>query len=170
MQILHFDLSQKSEKPHKYAQPLPADWFLHSLRGLALHPSSPSGLCTAHGSQRFGGRSKKRRRCGYENDTLPRVLCHCKLKFTSITSRHNAIQDRLVKTFNTPASTEVRVNQGIPELDGALRPDLVTVDEANKTVTAVDVTLPFENRYTAFQAARHEKKKKKKYAPPAGAL
>ena len=48
-------------------------------------------------------------------------------------------------------------------MDGALRPDLVAVDEVNKTVTIVDVTIPFENGYAAFQAARHEKKRK--YAP-----
>jgi len=81
----------------------------------------------------------------------------------SITRRHNAIQDRLVKAFNAPASTEVTVNQGIPGMDGALRPDLVAVDEVSKTVTIIDATMPFENRYTAFQAARQEKKKK--YAP-----
>jgi hypothetical protein len=50
-------------------------------------------------------------------------------------------------------------------MDGALRPDLVAVDEVNKTVTIIDVTKPFENIYTAFQAARQEKKKK--YAPQA---
>jgi hypothetical protein len=48
-------------------------------------------------------------------------------------------------------------------MNRALRPDLVAVDEANKTVTIVDVTIPFENVYAAFQVARHEKKRK--YAP-----
>ena len=131
-----------------------ADWRLIHRARLDCVP--------LNGSQRFGGRSKKCRRCGYANETLPRVLCHRKPNFTSITRRHNAIQDRLVKAFNAPASTEVRVNQGIPGMNRALRPDLVTVDEPNKTVTIVDVTMPFGNRYTAFQAARQEKNK---YAP-----
>jgi len=48
-------------------------------------------------------------------------------------------------------------------MDGVLRPDLVAVDEANKTVTIVDVTMPLENEYPALQVARHEKKRK--YAP-----
>jgi len=69
----------------------------------------------------------------------------------------------VVQALNAPASTEVRVNQAIPEMDGALRPDLVTVDEVNKTVTIVDVTIPFENGYATFRAGRHEKMRK--YAP-----
>ena len=137
-----------------------ADWrFIHRAR---------LDCVSLNGSRRYGGRNKKCRRCGYVNETLPHVtlpheLCHCKPNFMSITKRHNAIQDRLVKAFNAPASTEVRVNQGIPGMDGALRPDLVAVDEVSKTVTIIDATMPFENRYTAFQAARQEKKKK--YAP-----
>ena len=68
-----------------------------------------------NGSQQFGGRNEKCHRCGYANETLPHVLCHCKPNFMSITKRHNAIQGRLLKAFNAPASTEVRVNQGYLE-------------------------------------------------------
>jgi hypothetical protein len=70
--------------------------------------------------------------------------------------------------LNAPASTEVRVNHVTPGVEGALRPDLVIIDEAKKTVAIVDVTVPFENGYEAFQAARREKKRK--YAPPSRSL
>ena len=115
-----------------------ADWrFIHRAR-LDCEPLKES--------QRFGGRSKRCRSCRYANETLPHVLWHCKSNFTSTTRRYNAIQERLVKALNVPASTEVRVNQGIPGMDVALRPDLVAVDEANKTVTIVDLTITYENR------------------------
>jgi hypothetical protein len=80
----------------------------------------------------------------------------------AITKRHNAIQDRLVKAFSASASTTVRINQSIPGLDG-FQPDFVAVNDTCKTVAIIDVTMPFENRYAAFQAARQEKQKK--YAP-----
>jgi hypothetical protein len=132
-----------------------ADWrFIHRAR-LDCVP--------LNGSQRFGNKSKKCRRCGYANETLPHVLCHCKPNFASITKRHNAVQDRLVRAFHAPESTTVRINQKVPGLDGSLRPDFVAVNEACKTVTIIDVTIPFENRYAAFQDARQEKKRK--YAP-----
>jgi len=86
-----------------------------------------------NGSQRCGGTSKRCRWCGYANEILPHVMCHCKPNFTSITRRHNAIQDWLVKALNAPASTEVRVNQRTPVVAGTLRPDLVIMDEVKKT-------------------------------------
>ena len=57
----------------------------------------------------------------------------------------------------------VRINQVVPGFKGSLRPDLVAINETDKTVTIIDVTMPFENRYAAFQAARQEKQRK--YAP-----
>ena len=132
-----------------------ADWrFIHRAR-LDCVP--------LNGSQRFGTRNKKCRRCGYANETLPHVLCHCKPNFVSITKRHNAIQDRLVKAFKASATTTVRINQAVPGFDGSLRPDFVAVNETCKTVAIIDITMPFENRYAAFQAARQEKQNK--YAP-----
>ena len=80
--------------------------------------------------------------------------------FVSITKRHIAIQDRLVRAFNASASTTVRINQAVPGLDGSLRPDFVAVNEICKTVATIDVTMPFENRYAAYQAARQGKQKK----------
>jgi len=132
-----------------------ADWrFIHRAR-LDCAP--------LNGSQRFGNKNRKCRRCGYANETLIHVLCHCKPNIVSIKKRHNAIQDRLVMAFNASASTTVRINQSVPGLDGALRPDFVAVNDTCKTVAIIDVTMSFENRYAAFQAARQEKQKK--YAP-----
>jgi hypothetical protein len=85
-----------------------ADWsFIHRDR-LDCVP--------LNGSPRFGSRKKKRRRCGYATETLPHVLCHCKPNFVSITKRHNAIQDRMVRAFNASASTTIRINQAVPGL------------------------------------------------------
>jgi hypothetical protein len=58
------------------------------------------------------------------------------------------------------ASTTLRINQSVAGLDGSLRPDFVAVNDTCKTVAIIDVTMPFENRYAAFQAARLEKRKK----------
>jgi hypothetical protein len=113
-----------------------------------------------NGSKRFGTGNRKCRRCEYANEALPHVLCHCKPNYVAITKRHNAIQDRLVRAFNTPASTTVRVNQVVPGFDGSLRPDFVAINHTCKTVTIIGVTIPFENRYTAFQSARQGKQEK----------
>ena len=50
-----------------------------------------------------------------------------------------------------------------PGLDGSLRPDFVAINDTCKTVSFIDVNVPFENRYAAFQAARQEKQTK--YTP-----
>ena len=39
-----------------------------------------------NGSQRFGNKNRKCRRCGYANETLPHVLCHCKPNLVAINS------------------------------------------------------------------------------------
>jgi hypothetical protein len=65
--------------------------------------------------------------------------------------------------FHASASTTVRINQTVPGLDESLRPDFVAVNETCKTVAIIDVTMPFENRYAAFQVTRQEKQQK--YAP-----
>ena len=132
-----------------------ADWrFIHRAR---------LNCVLLNGSQHFGNRNKKCRRCGYANETLPHVLCHCKENCVSITKRHNAILDRLVRAFNASASTTVRIKQVVSDFDESLQPDFVTVNETCKTVTIIDVTVPFENRFAAFHAARQQKQKK--YAP-----
>lgn len=127
-----------------------AEWrFIHRAR---------LGCVPLNGTKRFGNGDKRCRRCGYVDETLPHVLCHCKPNFAAITRRHNAILDRIVNAYKAPATSLVRVNQTIPELDGSLRPDFVVLDKTEGTATVIDVTMPFENRFAAFNAARAEKK------------
>lgn len=68
-----------------------------------------------------------------------------------------------MKVFHATASTTFRINQAVPSLDESLQSELITIDEACKPVSITDVTMPFEIRCAAFQAARH--KKQKKYTP-----
>jgi len=132
-----------------------ADWrFVHRAR-LDCVP--------LNGSQRFGNKNRKCRRCGYANETLPHVLCHCKPNFVAITKRHNAIQDRLVRAFNASAYTTVRIKTSVPGLDGSLRPDFIAVNDTCKTVAIIDVTMSFENRYADFPA--EDKKSKRNMHP-----
>lgn len=110
-----------------------------------------------------GNRDQRCRRCGHAKETLPHVLCHCPPHFQTITRRHNAILDRVVKAFNAPANTRVRINQTVPGCSEDLRPDFVALDDITKTAHIINVTTPFENKYEAFQAARREKIEK--YGP-----
>lgn len=118
------------------------------------------GCVPLNGARKFGNGDKRCRRCGFGNETLPHVLNHCVPHFTTMTRRHNAVLDRIVKALRPPEGAEVRVNQTVPGLQGNLRPDLVILEPTTKRVTIVDVTIPFENRYAAFEAARREKQQK----------
>lgn len=77
-----------------------------------------------------------------------------------MTRHHNAVLDRIVKALRPPEGSEVRVNQTVPGFQGNLRPDLVILEPTAKRITIIDVTIPFENRYAAFEAARREKQLK----------
>jgi hypothetical protein len=50
-----------------------------------------------------------------------------------------------VKVFHATVSTTIRINQAVPSLDESLQMELIIIDEACKTVTNIDVTMPFEN-------------------------
>uniref|UniRef100_A0A183C9T6 Reverse transcriptase domain-containing protein n=1 Tax=Globodera pallida TaxID=36090 RepID=A0A183C9T6_GLOPA len=78
------------------------------------------------------------------------------------TRRHNAILDRLVKAFKPPPSKITRVNQTVPGFNEAIRPNLLAVDEEKKTALIVDVAMPFENRYEAFERCRQGKRQNTK--------
>ncbi|CAK1604663.1 unnamed protein product [Parnassius mnemosyne] len=101
---------------------------------------------------------KRCRRCGREQETIPHVLNHCGLHSAARQLRHNNIQSRLVKALRYPGL--VTTNQTVEGTHGAaalLRPDIVVRDEVSKEIKIVDVTVPFENRLSAFRAARMEK-------------
>jgi hypothetical protein len=62
----------------------------------------------------------------------------------------------MVRVFNASTTTNVRINQSVPGLDGCLQLDFVAVNESCKMVAITDITMPFENRYAAFQDTREE--------------
>lgn len=129
-----------------------ADWrFIHRAR---------LNTVTLNATQHWKQVDRRCRRCGHPLETLPHVLCHCNPNMVAITQRHNGILDRLLRAFKPPASTEIRINQRVPELNQNLRPDLLAIDETKKTVMVIDVTMPFENRVNAFEDARFQKKAK----------
>jgi hypothetical protein len=86
----------------------------------------------------------------------------------SITKRQSDILGRFVNVFRAAVSTFIRISQAVPSLDESLQSELITIDEACKPVSVIDVTTPFENRCAVFQAARH--KKQKEVHPTAGAI
>ncbi|XP_075732860.1 uncharacterized protein LOC142775381 [Rhipicephalus microplus] len=101
---------------------------------------------------------KRCRRCGYGEETLPHVLCHCMRQSRAMTERHNAIVARLKKAA-LERFTVIGENQqvGVP----GLRPDLVLA--RGEEALILDVCCPFDNRMQAFQEARRVKEEK--YAP-----
>uniref|UniRef100_A0A914VYJ5 Reverse transcriptase domain-containing protein n=1 Tax=Plectus sambesii TaxID=2011161 RepID=A0A914VYJ5_9BILA len=129
-----------------------AEWrFIHRAR---------LGVVPLNGCRRFGTGDKRCRRCGEMDETLPHVLNHCRPHFATMTRRHDAILDRLEKATRRAPGTTIRRNQQVPGCNSTLRPDLVLINETEKTFTIVDVTVPFENRSAAFTAARVEKARK----------
>jgi hypothetical protein len=70
------------------------------------------------------------------------------------------VLDRLVKAVVPREGTVVRGNQTVPGLQDGLRPDLLVLNEVQKTAMIVDVAILFENRFAAFEAARNEKRTK----------
>ncbi|XP_075770148.1 uncharacterized protein T26G10.4-like [Pelodiscus sinensis] len=125
-----------------------ADWrFIHRAR---------LNCVPLNGAIRHGTRDTRCRRCGYPLETLPHVLCGCTTHSEAWRRRHNAIQNRLVKAL-PPALGAVTVDSPIPGTNSRLRPDIVVTDEQAKTILLIDVTVPFENRMTAFRVAREKK-------------
>lgn len=131
-----------------------ADWrFLHRAR-LDCVP--------LNATKRFGSGDKGCRRCSHQLETLPHVLSCCLKHSAARQLRHNNVLDRLAKAVPSIAG-EVRRDRRVPQHESTLRPDLVVIHEASKTLTLVDVAVIFENRYPEFQRARDGKISK--YAP-----
>lgn len=139
-----------------------ADWrFIHRAR-LDVVP--------LNGNRRWDGDGDKRCRvCGGPLETLPHVLNHCGHHSDLRQKRHDAVLSRLAR--GTRVAGEKKLNCRVAGLTGdlaGLKPDLVITDEANKSVTIVDVAIPFENKMEAFTATRVLKCDK--YRPIAEAL
>jgi hypothetical protein len=65
-----------------------------------------------------------------------------------------------VKALESREVTTGEVNPTVPGLQDGLRPDLLIVNEVEKSAAIIDVATPFENRIAAFEAARNDKKAK----------
>lgn len=93
------------------------------------------------------------------------VLNHSTTHFDARKRRRNNIQDRLVKATKGPRniSANVIVNQSVTGTHGeerTLRPDIVVRDEGRKTITIIDVCVPFDIRLAAVEDARNGKIRK----------
>ena len=127
-----------------------ADWrFIHRARLNLL----PLNACRP-----WAVADKRCRRCGYREETLPHVLNHCMRYSETMRKRHNLIVDQIKKAAS-PRFEILAENQecGVR----GLRPDLV-ISKGDRAFI-IDVTMPFENKQEAFEAAR--KAKLDKYTP-----
>uniref|UniRef100_A0A1B6CMU0 Reverse transcriptase domain-containing protein n=1 Tax=Clastoptera arizonana TaxID=38151 RepID=A0A1B6CMU0_9HEMI len=70
--------------------------------------------------------------------------------------RHDAVLGRLSRAIPR-AVGDVRVNQTCPRVVSDLQPDLVVINEDERTVRIVDVAVPFENRSLALVEAGNHK-------------
>ncbi|XP_054727618.1 uncharacterized protein T26G10.4-like [Anastrepha obliqua] len=139
-----------------------AEWrFVHRAR-LDVLP--------LNGARRWGEGDKRCRRCNHALESLPHVLCHCTPLSAARQLRHDAIVARVAKAVKLPGT--MTINQTVAGVSGgnlsALRPDIVIRNETTRSVTIVDITVPFENRRESFAEARDEKIRK--YTPLAVAL
>ncbi|XP_045470622.1 uncharacterized protein T26G10.4-like [Harmonia axyridis] len=110
-------------------------------------------------TRRFGSGDRRCRRCQDQPETLPHVLNHCRIHSAAWQKRHNAVQDRLVKSIPDRMGT-VHVNRQVPLVASNLRPDIVIVNEMESRVAIIDVTIPFENEPQALIRARELKLEK----------
>nr|XP_050033033.1 uncharacterized protein LOC126529541 [Dermacentor andersoni] len=127
------------------------DWrFVHRAR-LNLLPLNATRLWAPAADKRC-------RRCGYGEETLPHVLCHCMRQSRAMTERDNTIVGRIKKAALGRFAV-IAENQVVGTT--SLKPDPVLA--CGEEALILDVCCPFENRLQAFQDAR--KAKEEKYAP-----
>ena len=126
------------------------DWkFIHRARLDCL---------SLNGTFRFdySSRYERCRRCGYDKETLPHVLNHCKIHCVSRARRHNAVLQQIVKVI-PESSVPIEINRMTGGNTTNLRPGLVVTNEVDRKVIFVDVAISFENRFEALEDARQEK-------------
>ena len=82
------------------------------------------------------------RRFGYNKETLPHVLRHCKIHSAAWQHQHNSIQERIVTALPIQ-DCEVAVNKQYENME--LRPDIVYINKRTNTAWVLDITVPFEN-------------------------
>ena len=98
------------------------------------------------------------RRCGKWEETLPHVLNHCEPSMLLVTARHDRILHRLSQAMPVELQALLKVDCTPLHSSSQLRSDLIVTDEARKTVTMVDVTVPFDNGPRAMEEARQQKR------------
>ena len=127
-----------------------AEWrFVHRAR-LGLMPLNGY----RHGAAPADPRC---RRCGFERETLPHVLCHCMQRHSvAYQRRHDAILNRLEVAVQREG-VSVRKNQQVPDSASTRRPDLMVTRDGGASVVLADVTVAFENGPDALQKASDEK-------------
>lgn len=110
------------------------------------------------------------RRCKSESETLPHVLCHCRMHMSGpIMARHDNIQNRIVAAVKRQnPGIEIRVNQTMRQSNSRVRPDIVITDHQKRKITILDVACPFENGQNAFETTRALKIAK--YTPEANEM
>ncbi|XP_037501545.1 uncharacterized protein LOC119375440 [Rhipicephalus sanguineus] len=138
--------------------------FTHFAEWRFIHRASLN-LLHLNGATMWGppDRHQRCRTCGYQRETLPHVLCHCKARSALYTARHNAVVARLraAAAANYSVACENR-----PVGDTGLRPDLLLV--RGEEALVIDVACPFENTPAAFANTRNDKTAK--YEPVAAHL
>ena len=68
--------------------------------------------------------------------------------------------NRLEKVLPRNSHTRILANQTVPGCDSNLRPDITVIDDKNRIATIIDVAIPFESSYAAFEDTRRRKKEK----------
>lgn len=125
-----------------------AEWrFIHSAR---------LGLVPLNGYRHSADdQSRACRKCNFQMETLPHVICHCLPHMRAITARHNRIVERLKDAASRRWSV---YSENRPLAGLSCRPDLVLTQ--GRSALILDVTCPFENGVEAFATARREKELK----------
>ena len=123
------------------------DWrFLHRAR-LNLIPTN------AVKAAYFPEVSARCRVCGYEQETLPHILCSCWRHSALLNRRHNTIQEAVVDAL-PDSDRDVLVNQCPTAFSSTQRVDLTVLDRSTRSVVLVDFKTPFESSPEAFEASR----------------
>ncbi|KAG8174129.1 hypothetical protein JTE90_028359 [Oedothorax gibbosus] len=125
-----------------------ADWrFVHKAR---------LNLLRLNGNTPWDNSSSQCRRCSAPVESTLHVLSLCKPNMGRRTTRHNAIVDRIQnakrRDWQVYSKNQVLGNN-------RLRPDLV-LTKGDPEALILDITVPYENRYQAFENARNEKSRK----------
>ena len=96
------------------------------------------------------------RLCHQAEETLSHVTNHCLHNMGLIRERHNAILERLIRAI-PPSLGDKFKEQPLPNTSGANRPDVTIIAPDGRSVTIIDVCVPFEGSPEALQQAAQEK-------------